>query len=145
MGNELVLVSSRDDDRDARHDSPDLLGIELDAMSTIGRTLDAIEDPALRRRILNWAIERWGGDRSRGVNFDAPSRAAASTHPTSDPALSVDSIGELFGERPAGARPTTPAIIEPQPAAKAPVESMLQSLAADFQRLADEWNGDAKT
>jgi hypothetical protein len=28
-----------------------------------------------------------------------------------------------------------------EPTAKAPVESMLQSLAADFQRLADEWNG----
>jgi hypothetical protein len=141
MANELVLVSSRGDNRDTRHDSLDPLGIELDAMSTIGRALDAIEDPALRQRVLNWAIERWGRDRSRVAIADAPSTVAA-THPASDPALSVDSIGELFGDGPADARQrVTPEIIAPQPAAKAPVESMLQSLAADFQRLADEWNG----
>jgi hypothetical protein len=144
MANELVLVSSRSSDRDSKHDSRDHLGIELEAMSAIGRTLDAIEDPALRQRILNWAIERWGGDRSRVAITERPS--AAARHPATDPALSVDSIGELFGDGPAEVRPgTAPEIVTTEPAAKAPVESMLQSLAADFQRLADEWNGDATT
>lgn len=145
MANELVLVSSRSTDRDSKHDSRDHLGIELEAMSAIGRTLDAIEDPALRQRILNWAIERWGGDRSRVAITERPSTAAPG-HPATDPALSVESIGELFGDGPAEGRPgTAPEILPTEPAAKAPVESMLQSLAADFQRLADEWNGDATT
>ena len=99
MANELVLVSSRSSDRDSRHDSRDHLGIELEAMSAIGRTLDAIEDPALRQRILNWAIERWGGDRSRvviaeGLRPQPPGDLAT------DPALSVDSIADLFGDAP---------------------------------------------
>jgi hypothetical protein len=141
MANELVLVSSRSDERDSTHDSHDHLGLELEAMSTIGRALDAIEDPALRQRILNWALERWGGDRSLLPQAEAPGQVST-RHPASDPALSVDSIDELFGEGPVEARPgTAPEILVTEPAAKAPVESMLQSLAADFQRLADEWNG----
>jgi len=141
MANELVLVSSRSLERDSKHDSHDRLGIELEAMCTIGRTLDAIEDPALRQRILNWAIERWGGEPLRAAMAEAPS-GTASRHPASDPALSVDSIGELFGDSPAEVRAgTAPEILVTEPPAKAPVESMLQSLAADFQRLADEWNG----
>jgi len=141
MANELVLVSSRTVERDSKHDSQDHLGVELEAMCTIGRTLDAIEDPALRQRILNWAIERWGGDHSRAAMGDAPS-GTTSKHLASDPALSVDSIGELFGDSPAEVRPgPAPEILVTEPPAKAPVESMLQSLAADFQRLADEWNG----
>jgi len=141
MANELVLVSSRDDDRDRKHDSHDHLGIELEAMSTIGRALDSIDDPALRQRILNWALERWGGDRALAVAAEAPARIA-SRHPASDPTLSVDSIADLFSEGAVEARPgAAPEIHMTEPTAKAPVESMLQSLAADFQRLADEWNG----
>jgi len=147
MANELVLVSSRSDVRDNKHDSHDDLGIELEAMSTIGRALDAIQDPALRQRILNWAIERWGGDSFRKLNAD-PAAPKAVISPANDPALSVDSIGELFGERDveprSGSTPEDDAPFAPQPAAKAPVETMLQSLAADFQRLADEWNGETK-
>jgi hypothetical protein len=140
MANELVLVSSRPDARDTKHPSPDELGIELEAMSTIGRALEAIEDIALRRRILNWAVERWGVDRFRSSSVE-PQASHAAIPLANDPALAVDSIGELFVTH---AR----ASAAPQgqgPAGKAPVESMLQSLAEDFQRLADEWNGDAKT
>jgi len=129
MANELVLVSSRTEVRDARQDGRDQLSVELEAMSTIGRTLDAIEDPALRQRILNWAVQRWGADRPATV--DNSSRATATPQP-SDSDLSVDSIGDLFeGPGEAAAKRE----------GKAPVESMLQSLAEDFQRLADEWNG----
>jgi hypothetical protein len=141
MANELVLVSSRGGDRDSKQNSHDHLGIELEAMSSIGRTLDAIEDPALRQRILNWAIERFRGDRSSIAIAEAPS-GTATRHLANDPALSVDSIGDLFSGGPADVRPgTAPELLVTEPAAKAPVEAMLQSLAADFQRLADEWNG----
>jgi hypothetical protein len=141
MANELVLVSSRGGDRDSKQDSHDHLGIELEAMSTIGRTLDAIEDSALRQRILNWAIERWGGDRSIVAIADGQSRTTT-RDVANDPALSLDSIGDLFGDGPADVRPgTAPELLVTEPQVKAPVESMLQSLAADFQRLADEWNG----
>ena len=140
MANELILVSSRSDDQDIKHDNHNQLGIELEAMATIGRTLDAIEDAALRQRILNWAAERWG-ERPRAGVAETQS-GPAPTSLASDPALSVESIAELFGDSPAEPRPgTAPEILVPQPAVKAPVETMLQSLAADFQRLADEWNG----
>jgi hypothetical protein len=148
MANELVLVSSRDDDdRDSKHDSHNQLGIELDAMAAIGRALDSIEDPVLRQRVLNWAVERWGSERSRVTGVAALSAPTVASLAT-DPGLAVDSLGELFGDRPAEARPgPAPEILELEPEAppaKAPVETMLQSLAADFQRLAAEWNGDAK-
>jgi len=135
MANELVLVSSRIEVREGKHDKPDTLGLELEAMSTIGRTLDAIDDPALRQRILNWAVQRWGVDRSRTDAVEGTAKSLA-FRPVDDPALSVDSIGDLFAD--------SPADVSSKPEGKAPVESMLQSLAADFQRLADEWNGDAK-
>jgi hypothetical protein len=145
MANELVLVSSRGDLRDSKHGSSnDQLGIELEAMSTIGRTLDAIDDAALRQRVLNWALARWGSDRSHPVSSE-PAARIPPTATTNDPSLAVDFIGELFGDDPADVKPgTTPEIERQAAGAKAPVESMLQSLAADFQRLADEWNGDAK-
>jgi hypothetical protein len=145
MANELTLVSSRPDPRDGGSQNTDDLGVELEAMSTIGRALEAIEDVALRQRVLQWAVERWGVDRSRS---DAPS-ATAEPQPrqavgsdANDPGLSVDSIDDLFGDSPVEARPVVaPKAQTPASAGKTPVESMLQSLAADFQRLADEWNG----
>jgi len=136
--NELVLVSSRSDVRDSKHDGHDELAVELEAMSTIGRTLEAIEDPSLRQRILNWAVQRWGADRSSSEPIEAP-RATAARRTSDCSDLSVDSIAEFFDDGPAAG--SGPQVVSPKPAGKAPVESMLQSLAADFQRLADEWNG----
>jgi len=149
MANELTLVSSRPDPEDDRSQNGDDLGVELEAMSRIGRALEAIDDVALRQRILQWAVERWGVDRSRsdapGATVEPQPRQAAGSH-ANDPALSVDSIDDLFGDSPVEARPVVAPKAQtsgPVPAAagKTPVESMLQSLAADFQRLADEWNG----
>jgi hypothetical protein len=148
MANELTLVSSRPDPGDEGPQSADDLGVELEAMSTIGRTLEAIDDVALRQRILQWAVERWGVDRSRSdaasLTVEPQPRQAAGSH-ANDPDLSVDSIDDLFGDSPIEARPVAVApkaqTQTPAPAGKTPVESMLQSLAADFQRLADEWNG----
>ncbi len=145
MANNLALVSSDDENQGGRPDDHDELGAELEAMATIGRALDSIQDPALRQRILNWAVERWGDQGLRAASPEpapvayAPSRTAAA----SDPGLAVDAIDDLFGEKPVDPRPgKAPAILEPEkPQGKAPVETMLQSLAADFQRLADEWNG----
>ncbi len=141
MANELTLVSSRPDDRDPGRQNGDDLGVELEAMSTIGRALDAIEDDALRQRILQWAVERWGANRSRPDAVEPQAQGVAGPL-ANDPGLSVDSIGDLFEDGAAQTRPVAaPKAHTPAPAGKAPVESMLQSLAADFQRLADEWNG----
>src|SRR5262245_13933020 len=137
MANELVLVSSRNDNRDKKHDGHDNLGIELEAMTTIGRTLDAIDDPALRQRILNWAVERWGGGPLAKATADTAAPIAAIS-PANDPSLAVDSIGELFGERDVkpgsgSATDDDTLVVTPPPTPKAPVATMLQSLAADFQ------------
>jgi hypothetical protein len=141
MANELILVSSRPDARDSGRQNGDDLGVELEAMSTIGRALDAIEDVALRQRILQWAVERWGANRSRPDAVEPLAQRVAGPL-ANDPGLSVDSIGDLFEDGAAQARPVaSPKAHTPAPAGKTPVESMLQSLAADFQRLADEWNG----
>jgi hypothetical protein len=153
MANELTLVSSRPDPGDDGSQNADDLGVELEAMSTIGRTLEAIDDVALRQRILQWAVERWGVDRSRSdavtsVTVEPQPRQATGSH-ANDPALSVDSIDDLFGDSPDNPIEARPVVVPkaqtqtqtPAPSGKAPVESMLQSLAADFQRLADEWNG----
>jgi hypothetical protein len=145
MAKNLALVSSDNEDQGGRPDNHDELGAELEAMATIGRALDSIQNPALRQRILNWALERWGDQGSRVVAAEAPAAYATTskTAVASDPALAVGSIDDLFGDAAAEPRPgKAPAVLEPEkPQAKAPVETMLQSLAADFQRLADEWNG----
>ena len=141
MADELIMVSSRTDVRESRPENVDDLGVELEAMSTIGRALDAIEDVALRQRILQWAVDRWGVDRS-GSDAAEPQPGKSISPLANDPGLSVDSIDDLFGDGPVPARPVVaPNAQTPVPAGKTPVESMLQSLAADFQRLADEWNG----
>jgi hypothetical protein len=147
MANELTLVSSRPDPGDGGSQNADDLGVELEVMSTIGRALEAIDDVALRQRILQWAVERWGVDRSRSdatARIVEPQLRQAPGSHANDPALSVDSIDDLFGDNPIEARPVVAPKAQtptPAPAGKTPVESMLQSLAADFQRLADEWNG----
>ena len=142
MANHLALAPSGDDGQGGRPDNHDELGVELEAMATIGRALDSIEDPALRQRILNWAVERWGEQQSLVSNAGETPARPASSGIASDPALAVDSIDDLFTDGAVEARPgKPPEILVPEKPAKAPVESMLQSLAADFQRLADEWNG----
>src|SRR5262249_27649527 len=120
MANELVLVSSREV-RETKHDNHDSLSIELEAMSIIGRVLDAIDDPALRQRVLNWAVERWGGDRLRAKAADAASGSTA-INPAGDADLSVDSIGDMFGDSRADLRPGTakPIDISPKTKRKAP-------------------------
>jgi hypothetical protein len=141
MANDLILVSSRPEARETKPQNADELGVELEAMSTIGRALDAIEDVALRQRVLQWAVERWGVDRSRS-DAAQPQPGKPLSPLAHDPALSVGSIDDLFGDTATPDRPVAaPKAQAPVPAKKTPVESMLQSLAADFQRLADEWNG----
>ena len=142
MANDLVLVSSRADARGSKPESVDALAIELEAMATIGRAFEAIEDVTLRQRVLQWAVERWGVDRPGSTVIVEPRSRTGAGPLASDPALSVDSIDDLFDDDAAPAQP------EPAPKTqtaatpgKTPVESMLQSLAADFQRLADDWNG----
>ena len=122
------------------------LTVELEAMATIGRVLDVIHAPDIRHRVLSWACERWG-DPAKRVN---PASTSLANDPTlsldaidgvNDPALSVDSIDDLFGEVRDNRPGVAPTPMDAAATAKAPVETMLRSLAADFQRLTDEWNG----
>jgi hypothetical protein len=103
---------------------------ELEAMAAIGRALNRIADPGVRQRVLHWAVERFQAAEAPGVS---PSARV----PYADPALAVDSIGDMFAddrkERQQGLELVTPS--------DRPVESMLRSFVADFQRLAADWHG----
>src|SRR5262249_3523610 len=65
------------------------LAIELDALQAIGRALARVNDPKTRRRILQWANERFGEMPSAPIHEERPAAAA-------DPSLTVDGV-ELFG------------------------------------------------
>lgn len=117
-------VSDAASDRDA-------LTAELEALAAIGHTLAGLPDAAARTRVLRWALERFSPDAGPDPT-PAPARAIASAP---DPTLVVDSLEEMFEDRPAHAR-------EPEsPRATQPVESMVKRFVTDFQRLVVEWQG----
>jgi hypothetical protein len=127
--------------------APSSLTLELEAMAAIGLVLSDLPDPAARLRVLKWATERFAAELEA-----APQVLVADPAPvqdiSSDPALAVDSLDEMFvtvsdetdddlGEfaapAPGGAlAPTAP---------QAPLEVVIRSFAQDFQRFVEEWNG----
>ena len=115
------------------------LSQELDAMAAIGQLLGGLTDLAARQRVLNWATERFApGSASSPKPFSEP----VSPEPvTADPALAVDSLHDMFmGE--AGDIDSDFALFEPdEETSKLPIEVVVRSFAADFQRFAEEWNG----
>jgi hypothetical protein len=106
---------------------PDSLTREVDAMAVIGQVLSKLTDPAARQRVLKWAAERFAVD-GAPVAQTAVSPRVARPAPV-DPGLTIDSLDDMF------------AIAAPEVVSNPPVESVLQSFAADFQRFADDWNG----
>jgi hypothetical protein len=108
----------------------DVLSEELEAMATIGRVLDGIDDAVVRQRVLRWANERC-------LPIEQPVSASTSIEIAADPALAVDSLSDMFPDdrldREASRDKLTLV------AADRPVEATLRSFVADFQRLAKDW------
>lgn len=128
----------------------DPLTQELDAMAVIGQVLGKINDPASRQRVLRWAADRFAAAEALGVPSaqTVAVREAFEGPVAADPSLAVDALGDMFAGR-AHAQHTTldddlsvnePAVGE---VARQPVEHVLRSFAADFQRFAEAWNGAA--
>ena len=122
------------------------LSQELDAMAALGQVLGNLTDSATRQRALHCAAERFALEMPAGGQSPAavPERSTRPERADIDPALAVDSLDDMFSpgfedldgdlDVFAGAEPRaeTP---------KAPIEVVLRSFAADFQRFAEEWNG----
>ena len=109
----------------------DLLSEELEAMAVIGRVLDGIDDPAVWQRILRWGNERF-------FLIEQPSHVSAPVEiSSSDSALAVDSIGDMFpsDRLDRGESHDKFTLV----ATNRPVEASLRSFFADFQRLAKDW------
>jgi len=122
------------------------LAQEIEAMAEIGRIMGDLPDPAVRQRVLRWVCERF----SLQVVESTAESAATGTAPVADPALSVESLNEMFIVTTVDANDDTLALESPEmpemlsaEVDKQPLESVLRSFAADFQRFADEWNGAA--
>lgn len=122
------------------------LSSELEAMAAIGRVLGTLPDEAARQRVLRWACERFGLDPvaaagllPEGIFTEAVNNVA------DDPALKLDSLDDMFEMASPDnddlvvppVQPATP----PPDAAKQPVEAVLKSFVAEFQRFAEEWSG----
>lgn len=120
------------------------LSQELDAMAAIGQLLGGLTDLAARQRVLNWATERFAPG---ALSSPKPLFEPGSPEPvTADPALAVDSLDDMFaivGGAVAGEELDSDfAIFEPdEETSKLPIEVVVRSFAADFQRFAEEWNG----
>jgi transcription elongation factor Elf1 len=112
---------------------------EVQVMLTIARALMELRDPESRTRVLRWATDRIHVDQTVAHSVTSPHRA-----PTpADPDLAIDEIQDLFADSKANSKANI-ANAEPAPAkrhADGGVESMIRSLAADFRRLAIEWQG----
>jgi hypothetical protein len=110
---------------------------EVDAMAAIGHALADLTDFAARQRVLRWAAERFAIDSAQpaaAVLTIVPAQAQV----TQDPDLAVDSLSEMFD-----APPEPKNTDDDLSATKAPIETVIRSFAADFQRFAEEWNGAA--
>ena len=128
------------------------LSAELDAMHAIGAALARVRDPQARLRVLRWAADRFD---AQPAAAPAPPPSAAVAAPLSDPTLAVETLHELF-EPPASDDvlleifdvPAMHAIAAAPEAASAPrkpreeparLDALVRGFAAEFQRLAIEW------
>ena len=122
-------------------------------MAAIARLIGTLPDDRARQRVLRWACERFQVEPLKaivsasallpdGVFADMPA-------PADYPALRLDSLDDVFQM----AAPRNDdhsdhddlVIVDPAatPAdtAKQPVEAVLRSFVAEFQRFAEEWRG----
>jgi hypothetical protein len=92
----------------------DPLTQEIDAMAIIGQLLGKLPDAAARRRVLAWAVERYGAE---VVAAQAQDAGAAAIRDDSSLAVGLD----IFEAPASGA------------------DDDLESFASDFRRFVDEW------
>jgi hypothetical protein len=121
---------------------------EIEAMAAIGRALGDLTDPAARERVLRWVNERFAA--TSATSMEQPVKPASVLVTASDADLAVDNLSDMFTcERPAEVDEDlmlpeqVAAMREELPAKTEPIETVLRSFAADFQRFVDEWNGAA--
>jgi hypothetical protein len=135
-----------------RHAGRDEVTAELEAILAVGQALTRVQNADGRRRVLNWAVERFN------ANVHAPKPPARpATAP--DPMLLVDGLGDLFeapghvpsrGAQAAVVHERLDDLFEPAPAAQ-PEETQCEArdepaldvlvadFVSDFRRLAVEW------
>jgi len=116
---------------------------ELETMAVVGRALGDLTDPAARQRVLRWAAERFAADLAQ---TPSTSQVIAPASSASDPALAVDSLSDIFSvvhDRIESEEADDTLSFEQPAFEKQPLETMIRSFAADFQRFAEEWNGAA--
>ena len=129
------------------------LSSELEAMAAIGRVLGALPDDGARQRVLRWACERFGLEPVQAAALLPEGIFAESAASLADdPALKIDSLDDMFemaspDDEDLALPPTQPATPAaaladaPVDASKQPVETVLKSFVAEFQRFAEEWSG----
>jgi len=115
-------------DRDAHED--DSVGAELDSMRQIAQAIEQLRDPEVRQRVLRWAHERYGVAAAAPL----PGVTHVARTPVAEPMMAIEELQDLFEPRPA-----EPAATAAAPARPRGVESMVKDFAADFRRLALEW------
>src|SRR4051812_42527813 len=81
---------------------PDALTEELEAMAAIGRVLGNVPDSGTRQRVLKWAVERFAADLQHAPNLIPATAPVSETSPASDPALTIDSLDDMFTNEPEG-------------------------------------------
>ena len=106
----------------------DTVALELESMRQIAHVLDSLHDADARRRVVQWAHDRYCAHVAL-----QPSTVIGGS---ADPALGVEELGDLFDAATSSDR-------EAETAAKprTGVESMIKDFAADFRRFALEWQG----
>ena len=111
------------------------LTAELTAMERIALALDELPDEAARLRVVRWALERFCP--AAAAHPDLP--ATARLEPVvagPDTQLEVGDLREFFVDH-----TVDPDAERERPAVKEPLEAMVKGFVADFQRVADEWQG----
>jgi len=145
-------------DRDTPSDAiTDAVSAELEAMRVIGAALALVRDRQARARVLRWAAECFEAQLAAPlVHAAAPLvQPAREPVPAPDPTLAVETLHELF-EQPESddilqeifdvpALHAIAAAPEPARAARTPreeparLDALVRGFAAEFQRLAIEW------
>ena len=115
-------------DFDARE--RDSVGAELDSMRQIAQAIEQLRDPDVRQRVLRWANERYGVTAAAPL----PGVMHVARPAVAEPMMAIEELQDLFEPRPAEAGASAAA-----PARPRGVESMVKDFAADFRRLALEW------
>jgi len=127
-------------------DADKVLVSEVEVMLQVAQALSALDADA-RRRVVHWVMERYDIDAARPAPIE---HAPVHVSSEDDPCLAVDGLTDFFTARPADNDDLeiteSPVVTSDATAADAParqpgVESLIRGFAADFRRVALEWQG----